>query len=47
MENPQFNKLREHIGHSLECVIYGQENIAIECIDCNQVLISENIEEEE
>ena len=32
--------LSAHIGHDLECVEYGDnENVAVECIDCNEVLI--------
>lgn len=34
-------KLKPHIGHKLNCVAYGQEeivNIAIECEDCGEVL---------
>lgn len=47
-----YNRLRPHIGHTLECVAYGDydnpQDICIECIDCNEVLISvETLEEED
>jgi hypothetical protein len=38
-----YEKIREHIGHELEAVSYAQgENVSIECLDCNEVVISEN-----
>ena len=40
-----YEELRLHIGHKIVCVCYGEENkdpenIAIECEDCDEVLIS-------
>ena len=40
-----YDELRPHIGHKITCVCYGSEgedpaNIAIECEDCNEVLVS-------
>ena len=35
--------LKRHVGHKVECVGYGQEeivNVSIECVDCNEVLFS-------
>jgi len=40
-----FKELREHIGHKIVCVGYGQDslaNVAIECEDCDLVLIDFN-----
>ena len=38
-----FEEIRDHIGHDLECVRYGQNdkcvNVSIECITCGEVLI--------
>ena len=38
-----FEEIRDHIGHKLECVRYGQNdkcvNVSIECITCGEVLI--------
>lgn len=35
-----YKDLRAHVGHKLECVTYGDEhNVAIECTDCNEVLL--------
>jgi hypothetical protein len=32
--------LFRHIGHDIECVTYGgKENIAVECTDCNEILL--------
>jgi hypothetical protein len=42
MYNPLFDKMREHIGHTIECVSYGTDfeiiNVAIECVDCCVVI---------
>lgn len=39
-----YEKLKNHIGHKLICVTYGDvknpDDICIECEDCNEVLIS-------
>jgi len=42
-----YSKLREHIGHEIECVGYGRdkeppENVALECLDCCTVLTDFN-----
>lgn len=34
-----FESARAHVGHKIECVIYGEQNVAIECIDCGCVLV--------
>jgi hypothetical protein len=39
-----YEDLRKHIGHKIACVCYGEdgkdpENIAVECEDCEEVLI--------
>lgn len=44
-------KLKNHIGHNVVCASYGDKenpkDITIECVDCNEVLIScETIEDE-
>lgn len=37
-----YDELKRHIGHTIECVAYGDindpANVAIECTDCNEVL---------
>lgn len=42
--NHMYNKLKNHIGHSIVCVAYGDEknpaDICIECEDCCEVLVS-------
>lgn len=50
--NWMYTKLKEHIGHDIVCVAYGDINdpvdICIECEDCNEVLVSaEDFEEED
>lgn len=32
-------RLTPHIGHAVEIVTYAQENIALECVDCSQVIV--------
>ena len=43
------SSLIEHIGHNIECVKYGKYGLtyglALECVDCNEVLYSEEIED--
>jgi len=44
----EFERFRAHIGHEIGVVIYGDQNVAVECIDCNTVLYSiDNPEYEE
>jgi hypothetical protein len=43
MSISNFDEFRQHIGHDIECVCYGQEgqdpeNIALECVTCGCVL---------
>ena len=35
------SELRQHLGHNLECVKYGDSNIVVECVDCNTILYEE------
>lgn len=42
--NYGFEKLKEHIGHEIECVGYFNKenelvNVSIECADCCEVII--------
>jgi hypothetical protein len=38
-----FESLKNHVGHKIICVGYGDskdyENVAIECVDCDEVLM--------
>lgn len=35
-----FERIALHVGHETVCVYYGnKENVAIECHDCNEILI--------
>lgn len=50
--NWMYEKLKEHIGHNVVCVAYGDiddpVDICIECEDCNEALVSaEDFEEED
>ena len=44
-----FNDLVSHVGHDIVCVTYNSENkpvnVAIECEECNEVLLDFDIEE--
>ena len=55
-----FEDLKRHIGHRLECVAYIKNgataedldldntvNIAVECIDCNEVILDFDREEKD
>ena len=45
MSAHNYDELRNHIGHKIVCVAYGKypeiapDNVAIECEDCNEVLL--------
>jgi hypothetical protein len=43
MSAHDYNALKNHIGHAIECVSYGDTehtaNVALECLDCNEVLM--------
>ena len=42
-----FRDLKAHAGHNIVCVIYGNDhNVAIECEDCNEVLLDYDKDEE-
>jgi len=34
-----FDKLKNHVGHNIVCVNYKDQNMAIECETCNEVLV--------
>jgi hypothetical protein len=37
----EFNRIKAHVGHNIEAVIYGDDvNASVECIDCNEVIYS-------
>lgn len=44
--NYQYERIREHLSHRIEIAYYGDandpENMAIECLDCDTVIVSEN-----
>ena len=44
-----FQTLLGHVGHNVEVVTYGNPavNVSIECMDCNEVLLSYDEYEEE
>ena len=42
-----YEELKSHIGHKIECVQYGSpgdapENVAVECVDCCEVILDFN-----
>ena len=43
-----FDKVLSHLGHELEVAVYGDnENVAIECLTCMEVVVDYNQEEDE
>jgi hypothetical protein len=34
-----YDELVEHFGHEIHCVKYGDTNVALECVDCNVILV--------
>lgn len=48
----EFERIKEHIGHKIECGCYTDAdgeivNVAIECMDCCEVLVDYDKYEEE
>lgn len=43
-----YDELKRHVGHKITCVTYGEgQNVAIECEDCNEVLLDYDKDETE
>ena len=48
MSATNYEDLKQHVGHNIVCVEYGDgENVAIECEDCNEVLLDYDREVED
>lgn len=51
MNNELAKKLLEHVGHDIAIMVYGDGinifDVCVECLDCNEVLVSAECEEEE
>ena len=48
MSATNYNELNLHVGHTLECVSYGNGyNVAVECVDCNEVIVDFDIIEDD
>lgn len=52
LENPTYAKLMSHVEHTVEIALYGKTgeepvNASVECINCDEVLISEDRYSEE
>jgi hypothetical protein len=39
MSVTRYIDLYYHVGHAVEVVSYGQDNVAIECNECSEVLV--------
>lgn len=33
-----YKDLSRHVGHNVQCVQYGKQNVSVECEDCSEVL---------
>ena len=43
-----FDRVLSHLGHELEVAVYGDnENVAIECLTCMEVVVDYNQEDKE
>jgi hypothetical protein len=43
---PMFDRIASHYGHAIEVAAYGDDeqgtvNVAIECVDCSEVIIDQ------
>lgn len=43
MESTLWKLLEPHIGHTIEIVMYGDENISVEDVDTNEVIFDTDI----
>lgn len=34
-----YEELKKHVNHKIICVKYGDENVSIECEECNEIII--------
>jgi hypothetical protein len=41
-DSVEFQRLAAHVGHEVEVVTYGTLNVAIECLDCGEVIVDED-----
>jgi hypothetical protein len=42
-----YRKAIPHVGHHIAIVVYGNENIAVECNDCHEVVVDTDLPNEE
>ena len=43
-----YETLEEHVGHDVQCVRYGEDNVTVECHTCHVVIVThERFPEEE
>ena len=42
-----YRKALPHVGHEVVIVIYGDENVAVECEDCQEVVVDADISTKE
>ena len=38
-----YRKALPHVGHNIAIVVYGEENVAVECEDCHEVVVDADI----
>ncbi len=34
-----YEELEKHVGHKIVCVKYGEQNVSVECVGCNEVIL--------
>ena len=38
-----YRDLSSHLGHKIVCVTYGEDDIALECVTCSEILLDAEI----
>jgi hypothetical protein len=38
MSIDSFEDLKRHVGHEINCVLYGKDNVSVECETCYEIL---------
>ncbi|MBP1931764.1 hypothetical protein [Ammoniphilus resinae] len=47
MSVSSYLELKEHVGHQIECVMYGGVNVSVVCDTCHVVLLDFDDESEQ
>ena len=38
-----YETLKEHVGHDVQCVRYSEDNVTVECYTCHVVIVTHEL----